>query len=102
MFKHIGMLTLQDEAGDAGRKAIASGLLGLVGLVPGLRSAEVFTDAGLDATTADLLFIMTFGDEDAWRAYSSHPAHRALLADVIGPRLVDKRFLQAAQEQVSP
>ncbi len=94
MLHHIGMLTLATQAGAAERDAIVQGLSDLVGVVPGLLSADVRADAGLKDGNADLLFTMAFGDEEAWRAYGDHPAHQAVVKDHIAPVLAAKAFLQ--------
>lgn len=100
MLLHIGMLTLAEHAGALERDAIATALHDLVGVVPGLVTADVRTDAGLREGNADLIFTMTFEDEQAWRAYGDHPAHRAVIAEHIAPVLAVKSFLQVRQDAV--
>jgi hypothetical protein len=98
MFQHTGLLTLIETAGLEQRQTISEGLTALVGVVPGLLSAEVRTDAGLQDGNADLMFTMTFTDRAAWQAYGSHPAHVEVKRTAIGPVLRSKVFLQSESE----
>lgn len=94
MLTHIGVLTLAPTATDDHRRAITDGLAALVGQVDGLVSARTATDLGLRPGTADVIFEMTFSSREAWEAYGDHPAHKALVAEHIGPVLQDKVFVQ--------
>jgi len=94
MITHIGMLTLVEAATAADRQAIADGLLGLVGQIDGLQRVEVGTDLGLTEGNGDVLFRLEFASEDAWRAYATHPAHRAVIVERIAPVLASKAFVQ--------
>ncbi|MET0297777.1 MAG: Dabb family protein [Microbacterium sp.] len=94
MVMHIGLLTLIDSATVEDRRAIADGLLGLVGRIDGLERVEVGTDLGLKEGNGDVLFRLTFASEDAWRAYGAHPAHQAVVTGAIAPVLASKAFVQ--------
>ncbi|HEY9523991.1 MAG TPA: isochorismatase family protein [Thermopolyspora sp.] len=98
MFTHIGTLTLTPEAGPRAQEAVASGLTALAGVVPGLRSVRVYPDAGLSEGNASLVFVAEFDDEAAWRAYGTHPAHVALVRDVITPVVAAKSFVQSTDD----
>lgn len=95
MIVHVGMLKLVPHATDIERDAIAGGLRKLVGVVPGLEGVEVLPDAGLKEGNSDLCFVMRFADEDAWRAYGDHEAHRTLAHVHIAPMLEAKTFVQS-------
>jgi hypothetical protein len=92
---HIGVLTLEPTATDAQRAAITDGLAGLVGRVDGLVRVRTATDLGLKDGNADVVFLLDFASQEAWEAYSGHPAHKALIAEAIAPVLAAKVFLQA-------
>jgi hypothetical protein len=96
MLTHTVVLTLVDTATQADRTAIAEGLAALAGQVPGLQEVVVHEDLGLAEDSADLAFSMTFADADAWRGYSTHPAHVALATSVIKPVVAAKVALQHA------
>lgn len=95
MFQHIGALTLAPEATGEQREALAQAFRDLAGVVPGLLRARAYVDPGLQATNCSVLFVLDFESEDAWRAYSPHPAHRAIVDDFLSDgRMVAKSFMQ--------
>ncbi|MFZ2174917.1 MAG: Dabb family protein [Rhodococcus sp. (in: high G+C Gram-positive bacteria)] len=94
MFRHVGLLTLNDEATTTNRNGIVEALRALPGQIPGLQKAEVSTDAGLTEGNADVMFTMTFDSQASWEAYRAHPAHVAVLTDHIKPVLASKTFVQ--------
>ncbi|MDI9915333.1 Dabb family protein [Rhodococcus sp. IEGM 1379] len=94
MFRHVGLLTLNDEATTTNRNGIAEALRALPGQIAGLEKAEVCTDAGLSEGNAHLMFTMTFDSKASWEAYRTHAAHVAVLTDHIKPVLASKTFVQ--------
>lgn len=95
MFQHIGALSLAPEATAEQREALAESFRGLEGVVPGLVRARAAVDPGLQATNCSVLFVLDFETEQAWRDYSSHPAHDVLVdAHLSNGRLVNKLFMQ--------
>ncbi len=48
---------------------------GLVGVVPGLRSAKVSRDVGTTAGNWDVVLISEHDDEEALAVYQQHPEH---------------------------
>lgn len=100
MFNHVGHLTLSPDTTDAQVEAILDGLLGLPGQIDGLVSAEAVRDAGLTDGNAALRFHLRFTDQDAWRAYGQHPAHVAVVKELIVPVLGSKAFVQYDDDAV--
>lgn len=96
MIEHIGILTLMADAPADARTVIREGLEALVGVVPGLLAADVREDLGLKDGNAGLIFRMTFPDVEAWRGYSSHPAHVAVVQERIAPVLAGKSLVQVS------
>ena len=94
VFAHCGMLTIESDEWEESVRKIESGLLGLVGVVPGLVNAKVGISARVRPDTASVMFVMEFDSEESWQNYGAHPAHQAVVADAISPVLVDKKFLQ--------
>ncbi|MBA2953549.1 hypothetical protein GON03_04435 [Nocardioides sp. MAH-18] len=94
MFNHVGHLTLTTGTSDGQVEAILTALLGLPGQIDGLTEAQVVRDAGLTDGNATLRFHMRFESEDAWRAYGQHPAHVAVVKELIVPALGSKAFVQ--------
>ena len=62
--------------------------------MPGLLSVHAAEGLDLKPDTADVVFLLTFESQEAWEGYQGHPAHRALVAEKIGPVVADKRFAQ--------
>lgn len=94
-FLHIGALTLREDVTDEQRAAVVDGLAALSSAIPSLRSIEVHEDLGLRDGNADVLFVATFDDEQAWREYQAHEAHLALVKEVLAPVLAAKVFVQS-------
>ena len=98
MFRHVGLLTFNDEATTNNRDGIAEALRALPGQIHGLQKAEVSIDAGLTEGNADLMFTMTFDSKASWEAYRTHAAHVAVLTDHIKPVLSSKTFVQIDED----
>lgn len=96
MITHIGMLTLIETAGERHVAAISEGLLSLAALIPGLQKVTFGKDIGLNSTNASLIFQLTFDSEESWREYATHPAHKAVISELIAPVLKSKMFVQVA------
>ena len=80
MIKHIVLWKLAEEADGHDKKGnyqrIKEGLEALVGIVPGLREAEVgFNENGREY---DAVLVSLFDSREALAAYDVHPAHQAV------------------------
>lgn len=89
MVKHIILWTLNPELNDAEKQRvkeeIKTGLEGLVGIVPGLISAEVHIDGRLNSSNADLMLDSTLVSPEALKGYATHPAHVAVADTKVRP-----------------
>ena len=94
MFQHIGALTFAPETTDEHREAVAQAFRDLEGVVPGLVKVRVVLDAKLREGNSDILFVLDFEAEEAWRAYGPHPAHKAIVRDLLDGVMVGKTFVQ--------
>lgn len=74
MVTHIVFWKLHTDDPDAAAAKIKSGLEALVGVVPGLLSAEVGRGLKPDAAY-DLCLVSKFSSVEALKAYRTHPAH---------------------------
>lgn len=78
MVKHIVMWSFKEEVSEQERTLasarIKEGLEGLVGVVPGLKSAYVVTDP-ISSSSHDLCLITEFGTAEELKAYATNPDH---------------------------
>jgi hypothetical protein len=78
MVKHIVLWSFKEEMEENERKEAAAkikeGLEGLVGVVPGLRSASVVI-APISSSTHDLALITELDTEEDLKAYAVNPDH---------------------------
>ncbi len=78
MVKHFVMWHMKDEYAPEKKseylKQIKEGLEGLVGVIPGMVSAKVYT-LPLEGQAFDMMLDSTFSDEEALKNYQSNPAH---------------------------
>jgi hypothetical protein len=94
MFRHIALFAWVADATDEQKQAVRDGLASLPGQIPELRSYCFGDDAGLREGNFDFGLVADFDDVDGWQAYSSHPAHQAVLADLIRPILANRAAIQ--------
>jgi len=88
MVKHMILWKLKDnltvEEKDVLKTQIKQGLEGLVGVIPGLNSATVYTE-GISSSTADMMLDSTFESEEALKVYKTHSAHLAVADGLVRP-----------------
>ena len=75
--------------------ALTSALHAMRGTIPGLISIQGGPDLGFRPGNSDYLLVAAFEDEDAWRFYQAHPAHKAVVTDMIGPMAAHRQSMQA-------
>lgn len=96
-FRHIVLLHFTPSSSVAQHQAVAEALRGLPDVIEEIRSYDVNLDAGLSPDNAHVSVIGDFADEAAWRAYSQHPAHLAIVNQRIAPILES-----ASRTQIRP
>ena len=75
MVKHIILWKLKDEHNTAAVKQnIKTEIEGLLGKIDGLLEINV-QGGGLASSNADVMLYSVFEDENALKAYATHPAH---------------------------
>lgn len=94
MLHHIVLFKGKDGLTEADRDRIRTALLALPAQIPQIASYEVVTDVGLADTNHDMALLASFADEAAWRTYQQHPAHQAVVRDVITPVLAARAAIQ--------
>lgn len=80
MVTHIVGWTLREDLSEEEKTdakiRIKDELEALVGVVPGLISAQVYTEL-MPSSTFDLALVSTLDDEEALKGYQDHSAHLA-------------------------
>lgn len=85
MIQHVVLISFTDDATDSQRDALVAGLRALPAQIPEIRAYAVGLDAGLAEGNAGIGIVAEFDDAAGWEAYRDHPAHRAVIDDLIAP-----------------
>jgi hypothetical protein len=85
MVRHVVLFAWIPEATDKQKQRAAEELRALPPLMTGLRSFHVGPDAGIIEGTFDFALVADFEDAESYLAYRNHPAHRAVVEQVINP-----------------
>ncbi|QFG26202.1 Dabb family protein [Actinomadura sp. WMMB 499] len=94
MLRHIILLRWSPDATDARREAAAAAFRALPGAIGEIRALACGPDLALGDNEHDFAAVLDFDDADGWHAYQRHPAHRALVADVLAPILARRAAIQ--------
>lgn len=92
--RHVVLLSFVDGTSPAQRDAVVDALRGLPPVIGEIRSYTVGADAGVSEGNHDVVVIAEFDDADALRAYQAHPAHQAVLDDLVKPILRKRAAIQ--------
>ncbi len=85
MIRHVSCFAWAAEATGAQRQQVAAELRALPPLMRGLRAYHFGADAGLAEGNYDFAVVADFEDTESYLAYRDHPAHRAIVEEVIRP-----------------
>ena len=95
MFRHIVLLTLRPEAGDAARDELVAALRELPAAIEAIDEYHVYTDAGINDGNATVAVVADFADRAGYLVYRDHPAHRAVIDSLITPVLASRAAIQS-------
>jgi hypothetical protein len=84
MLRHVALFTLKEESDPA---ALARALAAIRRAVPGVLSASWGPDAGLRPGNAGFTSVWEFEDDDAYRAWDTHPEHERIRREQILPQV---------------
>lgn len=94
MIRHIVAWDFREEFSDDESRVygeeIKKELENLKNLIDGIVSIEVLTDA-MFSSDADILLDTVFVDEDAYKAYQTHPEHERVGAYVVRPKTCNRK-----------
>ena len=85
MVRHVVLFAWIPDATDKQKHQVAEELRALPPLMTGLRSFHVGPDAGIIEGTLDFALVADFENAESYLAYRDHPAHRAVVEQVINP-----------------
>lgn len=85
MIRHVVLFSWTAEATDEQRQRVVTELQKLPPLMTGLRAYHAGPDEGITPGNFDFAVVADFDDADSYRAYRDHPAHRAVIEQVITP-----------------
>jgi Stress responsive A/B Barrel Domain len=85
MLRHTVLLTLKTDPGSETTAAIVEALQKLPAQIPSIREYEVGADLGLNEGNATIAVVARFDDEKGYIEYRDHPAHRAVIDELITP-----------------
>jgi hypothetical protein len=85
MLRHVVLFDWVPEATDEQKKRVTDELRTLPPLMTGLRSFLVGPDAGVVDGNFSFAVVADFDDAQSYLAYRGHPAHRAIIEQVINP-----------------
>jgi hypothetical protein len=86
MLTHLCLIAYKDpkSVDAATHKAVEDAYRKLPSIIPGIVSMKVGRDRGLLEGNADLCILATFESDEAFRNYSTHPAHGTVIFPVLG------------------
>lgn len=94
MIRHVVLLTMNDDLSDADVETIVSAIKELPSQIPALMAYEVGADLGLAEGNATIAITADVEDVEGYEAYRDHPAHQAVINDLIRPRLASRSAAQ--------
>ena len=94
MFRHVVMFQWKPEATSAAQAAAADALTELGQQIDVVRNYQFGPDAGLAGANWDFVLVADFDDEAGYLTYRDHPAHQALIADMLAPIVAQRAGVQ--------
>jgi Stress responsive A/B Barrel Domain len=94
MLRHTVLLTLSTDPASEPTKAILEALRKLPAQVSSIREYEVGADLGLNEGNATIAVVAGFDDEKGYLEYRDHPAHRAVIDELITPVRTGRSAIQ--------
>jgi stress responsive alpha/beta barrel protein len=92
--RHVSVLTFREGTTTAEIDAIAAALRALPEEIGVIRDYRVGSDLGIDDGNGHFVVVADFASPADYAVYRDHPAHRAVLAEVIRPLLASRAAAQ--------
>jgi Stress responsive A/B Barrel Domain len=85
MIRHVALFAWVPEATAQQQARVAVELRTLRPLLAGVRAYHIGPDAGLNDGNFDFAVVGDFDDTASYLSYRDHPAHRAIIEQIIAP-----------------
>lgn len=92
--RHIALLRFRPGTSDEHVEALMTGLGSLPAAIPELRDYRFGRDLGLSTDNWQFGIVADVDDARAYERYRLHPAHRALIDELISPVLEARASVQ--------
>jgi hypothetical protein len=94
MIRHVVLFAWVPEATGAQKQQVADELRTLPPLMSGLRAFDAGPSARIVEGNFDFAVVADFDDTQSYLAYRNHPAHRAVVDQVITPIVRERVSVQ--------
>lgn len=94
MLRHVAMFRFVEGTDAARVGRLTAALDALPEQIDEIVAYEFGPDLGLSDGAHDYVVVADFDDVDGWRAYRDHPAHRAVIDDLLAPILAERAVVQ--------
>ncbi|HEY2508976.1 MAG TPA: Dabb family protein [Streptosporangiaceae bacterium] len=94
MIRHVVLFAWVPDATDKQKQQVADELRTLPPLMTGLRAFDAGPSARIVEGNFDFAVVADFDDTQSYLAYRNHPAHRAVIDQVITPIVRERTSVQ--------
>lgn len=94
VFRHVALFRWGAATTSEAVEALQQALAELPSSIQELRGYRTGPDVGLREGNWDFAVVADFDDVAGWQAYSAHPAHQRLIAELILPMLGERAAVQ--------
>lgn len=94
MLRHVVLFRWKAGVSASEVDAVAVALGRLPATIPTVRGYRFGADAGINDGNADFAVVADFDDVDGYLTYRDHPAHQAVIAELIAPNVVERTAVQ--------
>ncbi len=94
--RHVVTFTFRDDVTPEQIAAMTEGLAGLPGQIPEILDYRVGPDLGISDGNHHYAVVADFDSVNAYLAYRDHPAHLAVIVELIRPIVVSRVAVQLA------
>ena len=94
MLRHVVLFNWTPDATEEQKRAVASELGKLPGVIDVIRGYQFGPDAGINPASRDFALVADFDDADGYLVYRDHPAHRKVVEDYLNPIVASRASAQ--------